>query len=59
MTNFTDCDGDGCGECDVCKYLSYHEWVDSVAPAGSSRERNPELDKYIKEKYSKETSNDN
>jgi hypothetical protein len=46
-----DCEMGGCGECKVCKYLNFHEWASSVAPSGSTIERNVFLDKYLKLVY--------
>lgn len=43
----TDRGQDGCGECDVCRYLDFLEWAGQVAPAGSTIERNPEIEKYL------------
>ena len=48
-SNF-DCLGEGCGECEVCKYLSFLDWASEVAPSGSTIERNPKIEKYLKEK---------
>lgn len=47
----TDCGQEGCGECDVCRYLAFLEEANSVAPAGSVIQRDAELDRYIAEKY--------
>lgn len=44
---FTDCGTDGCGECDVCLYLEFLEYAGQVAPAGSTIERNPEIEKHL------------
>lgn len=54
MTNNTipyDCKNDGCGECKVCEYLSFHEWVQSVGGSNAHTDRDPELDAYLLEKY--------
>lgn len=48
----TDCGPDGgCEECDVCRYLNFLEWAESVAPAGSTIERNEEIERYLRERY--------
>ena len=48
----TDCETDGCGECDVCKRLNFLEWGGQVASrVPHSIEQDKELDAYIKEKY--------
>lgn len=51
-----DCEQEGCGECKVCKYLEHLEFASSVAPQGSTIERDVELDKYIKKKYERPTT---
>ena len=45
----TDCDGDGCGECDVCNYLDFLEWVRSVG-GGGTIERNERIEFHLKAK---------
>ena len=52
-----DCGEEGCGECEVCKHLDFLDWAYSVAPAGSTIERKPEIDKYLKEKSLSKSSN--
>ena len=48
----TDCDNDGCGECDVCKRLGFLEWARMVSSGIPHEiEQNKEVDDYIKEKY--------
>lgn len=47
----TDCAGEGCEECDVCKYLNALENIYAVAPQGSTIERNAEMDAYIARVY--------
>ncbi|KKN90028.1 hypothetical protein LCGC14_0231400 [marine sediment metagenome] len=50
MTRKFDCKGDGCGECQVCRYLDYLDWVESVAFDGpKSIERSPKIDAYLAE----------
>jgi hypothetical protein len=52
-TSFTDCGGDGCGECDVCRRLDFLEWVGQVSGGvAHTIEPAPELDKYIERKHS-------
>lgn len=53
MTVFTDCKDDGCGECDICIYLNFLEWAESVGgnSAGNSIQRNPEIEKYLDRHY--------
>lgn len=50
---FTDCKDDGCGECDICTYLNFLEWAESVGgnSSGNSIERNPEIEKYLDIQY--------
>lgn len=40
----------GCGACKVCKYLNFLEWARSVAPSGSTIQRDEEIEKYLTEK---------
>jgi len=48
----TDCGGDGCDECDVCKRLNFLEWAGQVsAGVPSAVEKNDRVDRYIKEHY--------
>ena len=42
----TDCGQDGCGECDVCRYLDFLEWCGQVA-SGGTIQRNPEIEKHL------------
>ena len=50
--DISDCGPDGgCEECDVCRYLHFLEWAGSVAPAGSTIERNPAIERYVLETY--------
>lgn len=45
----TDCDGDGCGECEVCEYLAWLEMAQNTGmPAGSTIQRDPRMDAYLK-----------
>lgn len=46
--DITDCDGDGCGECDVCEYLDFIEYAEAVAPPGSRIIRDREIEKILK-----------
>lgn len=48
-----DCFGDGCEECEVCKYLSFREYAESVAPSGSTIERNIKIENYLKKQKQK------
>ena len=45
-----DCFEDGCGECEVCEYLSFREWAEGCAPAGSVIERSEIIEDYLKRK---------
>lgn len=48
----SDCGPDvGCEECDVCRYLNFLEWAGSVAPAGSTIERNATIESYLRQTY--------
>ena len=51
MSKFSDCGSDGCGVCEVCIYLAFIEWASSVDCEGATIERNPEMEKYLKDKY--------
>ena len=45
-----DCFDYGCGECKVCQYLSFLDWAESCAIAGSTIQRDAEMEKYLKDK---------
>lgn len=45
----TDCDGKGCGKCDVCRYLNFVEWGRAVGAWGITGHGNP-VELYLKEK---------
>jgi hypothetical protein len=52
----TDCNGDGCGECDVCRYLAHLEHAAAVGAFGAhsdfiSVERNPQIESLLDIKY--------
>jgi hypothetical protein len=49
----TDCGEDGCGECDVCRYLDFLEWAGQVAPRGehSVIERNATIETHLDRQY--------
>jgi len=47
----SDCGQDGCGACDVCRYLAFLDEAQSAAPEESVIERNAELERYIAERY--------
>lgn len=53
MGAFTDCGpGDGCEECDVCRYLNFLGWAGSVGkPDGSTIQRNEALEAYLRVAY--------
>ena len=42
------CGGEDCRKCRVCKYLNFREWAESVAPSGSTIERDETVEKFIK-----------
>lgn len=48
-----DCVDEGCGDCEICKYLEFLDWASSVAPLGSTIQRNEKLDNYLLKKYGK------
>jgi hypothetical protein len=43
----TDCGADGCGECDVCRYLDSLEWCGQVASGGDTIQRNPAIEAHL------------
>jgi hypothetical protein len=45
-----DCFDEACEECTVCKYLNFREWAEGCAPSGSTIERNPLIEDYLKRK---------
>lgn len=45
MTRRIDCNGDGCGECQMCRYLDFLEWAGQVSGGVPSViQRNAKLD---------------
>jgi hypothetical protein len=42
-----DCGEEGCGECDVCKYLAFLEWAESVATDDMTIQRDADMEAYI------------
>lgn len=46
----TDCGEEGCGQCDVCRYLNFLEWCGQVS-SGGTIERNPEIEKHLDANY--------
>ena len=49
----SDCGEDGCGECDVCRYLNFLEWCGQVAPRDvpSTIERNVMIEAHLDRTY--------
>lgn len=48
MTRRIDCNGEGCEECQMCRYLNFLEWAGQVAGGvPSTIQRNPKLDARI------------
>lgn len=48
MTRRLDCKGEGCEECQVCRYLNFLEWAGQVSGGVPSViQRNPKLDTII------------
>ena len=48
----SDCGGDGCGDCDVCRYLNHLEFAAACAPPGeSSVEHDDAIERHLDEKY--------
>jgi len=47
--SFTDCGGEGCEECDICRYNNFLDFAHSTAPKGESViDYNPVFDAYLK-----------
>ena len=45
MTRRIDCGDEGCGECQMCRYLNFLEWAGQVSGGVPSViQRNPKLD---------------
>jgi hypothetical protein len=45
MTRRIDCNGDGCEECQMCRYLNFLEWAGQVSGSvPSTIQHNPKLD---------------
>lgn len=49
--SFTDCVQDGCGQCDVCKYLAFLEWAEAAAPPEAFIQRDAAMDNYLRATY--------
>lgn len=48
----SDCGDDGCGECDVCRYLHFLEWASSASGGVASYiQRHTRIERHIKEHY--------
>lgn len=45
-----DCFDEDCGKCSICEYLAFIEYAEGCAPGGSTIERNPVIENYLKEK---------
>ena len=43
----TDCGEEGCGKCDVCKYLAFLEWASSVATEDMTIQRDADMEAYL------------
>lgn len=52
-TKVSDCKDDGCGECDVCRYLSHLEHAAAVAPRDipSIVERDKRIEEHLDANY--------
>ncbi len=51
MTRRIDCGDDGCGECQMCRYLDFLEYVRNVGGSVPHHvERNPRLDAILEKK---------
>jgi hypothetical protein len=46
-----DCGDEGCGECDICRYLNFLEMAQQVAPPGSKIRRNKAIEKHLDANY--------
>lgn len=49
----SDCVDEGCGECDVCRYLNFLEWCGQVAPRDvpSKIDRNVAIEAHLDRAY--------
>lgn len=49
----TDCGQEGCGECDVCTYLNFLDWVGQVAPRDfpSTVDRDANIEAHLDRTY--------
>ena len=49
----TDCKDDGCGKCQVCKYLDFIEMAENTGGnrEGNTIQRNPEIEKHLDKHY--------
>lgn len=55
MTRRIDCNGDGCEECQMCRYLNFLEWTGQVSGGvPSTIQRNPKLDARIAKQLAKQ-----
>lgn len=46
-----DCGDEGCGECDVCRYLGFLDMAAAVAPPGYKISRNKAVEKHLDQNY--------
>ena len=51
----SDCENDGCGECDVCLYLNHLEYAAAVMPSNGDMsctvERDERIERLLDQKY--------
>jgi hypothetical protein len=48
MKPISDCGEDGCGECDVCRYLNHLEYAAACGPPGETTvERNAAIEAHL------------
>ena len=53
MTRRIDCKGDGCEECQMCRYLNFLEWASQVSGGVPSvTQRNAKLDAILAKQVS-------
>lgn len=50
MTRKMDCKNEGCGKCQVCRYLDFLDWCSNVG-GGGTIQRNQKLEAYLDKHY--------
>lgn len=46
-----DCEDEGCGICEVCRYLDHLDRAEACASPGDTIERNTKIEQHLDDKY--------